>query len=449
MVQLAPHTQNASTEQIEARSLVKLPNTTDYWSAPLETVLDQPPSTMPLLLMLGGAVFSLCFAAWAWFGQVNEVAHAQGRLMPRGNVYKVNPIETGKVSRILVQEGKPVKAGQVMMELDNEQANRELERLEKARMAAQIEWSQTQSLLTQIRLQAESRLEGLRAEMRAQQSEIDQAQTNTATTGELLEQLNQDAAAQEVRLKKFKPLVEAGAIAQEQVFQVEQSLRERQRTITEHKGTLKRSTEDVARLEAGIAQKQAAQAELEQQSQQQVRELEIKLTQIQAKISELQTLIAAASSKVQERYLYAPTSGVVSLLNLQNPGEVVQLGQPIAEISPASKPLILSAVLPNQEAGFVKMGMPVQVKLDAYPYQDYGVVPGKVVKISPDAQPDERLGRVYKIEVELDRNYITKDQQKVAFKAGQTATAEIVTRQRRIVDLLFDPLKKIQTSTNL
>lgn len=449
MVQLAPHNQNSSPEQTETRSL-KPPDTVhSHWSAPLEAVLDQPPSTMPLRMMLGGAMFSICFAAWAWFGQVNEVAQAQGRLIPRGSVYKVHPIETGKVSRVLVQEGSLVKAGQVMMELDNEQANREVERLEKARTAAQIEWSQTQSLLAQLRLQAESRLDGLRAEMRANQIEIAQAQTNIATTGELLNQLHEDATAQETRLKKFQPLVDAGAIAQEQVFQVEHSLRERQRTITEHRGALQRSTEDVGRLQAGVAQKQAAQAELQQQSQQQVRELEIKLAQIQARISELDILIAAANSKVQERYLYAPTSGVVSVLNLQNPGEVVRSGQPIAEISPANKPLILSAVLPNQEAGFVKMGMPVQVKLDAYPYQDYGIIPGKVVKISPDAQPDERLGRVYQIEVELERNYINKDQQKITFKAGQTAMAEVVTRQRRIVDMLFDPLKKLQTGTNL
>lgn len=455
MVQLAPHTQSSLSndqqngQQIENSFPKPSGSAHSHWSAPLEAVLDQPPSTLPLRLMVGGAVFSLCFASWAWFGQINEVARAQGRLTPRGSVYKVNPTETGKVSRILVEEGKPVKAGQVMMELDNEQANHEVERLEKERTAAQIEWSQTQSLLAQVQLQAESRLDAMRAEMRAQQVEISQGKTNIATTQQLLDQLNEDAIAQETRLKRFQPLVEAGAIAQEQVFQVQQGLRDRQRTITEQQGTLQRSVEDIERLNAGIAQKQAEQAELQQQSNQQVRQLEIKLSQIQARISELQTLIAAANSKLRERYLYAPTSGIVSALSLRHPGEVVQLGQAIAEISPAQKPLILSAVLPNQEAGFVKVGMPVQVKLDAYPYQDYGIITGHVAKISPDAQPDERLGRVYQIEVELERSYITKDQQKVLFKAGQTATAEIVTRQRRIVDLLFDPLKKLQASNNL
>ncbi|NJK53568.1 MAG: HlyD family efflux transporter periplasmic adaptor subunit [Leptolyngbyaceae cyanobacterium SU_3_3] len=98
-----------------------------------------------------------------------------------------------------------------------------------------------------------------------------------------------------------------------------------------------------------------------------------------AKISNLETMRVAANSKLKQRYVYAPTSGVVSALHVRNVGEVVQPGQPIADIAPSHKPLVLSAILPNQEAGFVKVGMPVQIKFDAYPYQDYGMVSGSVV----------------------------------------------------------------------
>jgi len=107
-------------------------------------------------------------------------------------------------------------------------------------------------------------------------------------------------------------------------------------------------------------------------------------------------------------------------------------------------PLVLSASLPNQEAGFVKTGMPVQVKLDAYPYQNYGIVSGKVTSISPDTKPDERLGAVYRVEVSLAQSYLTANHQNIKLKAGETATAEIIIRRRRIADLLLDPIRQLQ-----
>ena len=100
--------------------------------------------------------------------------------------------------------------------------------------------------------------------------------------------------------------------------------------------------------------------------------------------------------------------------------------------------------MPNREAGFVEEGMPVQIKLDAYPYQDYGIISGKVISISADAEPHEQLGQVYRVNVELERDYISSNQQTIEFKAGQTATAEIVIRQRRIADILLDPVRKLQ-----
>jgi HlyD family secretion protein len=71
------------------------------------------------------------------------------------------------------------------------------------------------------------------------------------------------------------------------------------------------------------------------------------------------------------------------------------------------------------------------------------------MSISPDSQTDPQLGQVYRARVKLDRNYVTKEGQKVFFKAGQTANAEIVTRDRRIVDVLLDPIKQIQNDVNL
>jgi hemolysin D len=422
---------------------------TSDWSLTLQTLLDQPASTLPARLAWAGVLFSCCCAGWAWFGQVNEVAQAQGKLIPQGEVYKIHPTELGKISQVLVKEGQVVKAGQLIAALDPALANHDVERLRQDLLGDQTQLAQLQMLLVQTQAQADTRKAIGSAATQAQVGAVSQAQVGIGTTEALLTQLELDKKAQLERLQRLQPLAEAGAIAQEQVFRVEQELRDRDRTITEHQGNLERTQAEVKRLQSEVAQKQAEEQESAAAAAQQAQQITLRITELQTKIRNTQVLIASAQVKLQQFFLYAPVDGVVSTLNLRNIGEVVQPGQAIAEITPQHRSLVLVAALPNHEAGFVKPGMPVQVKLDAYPFQDYGVVSAKVMTISPDTKPDQQWGPVYRVEVQLDRDHITKDHQPIPFKAGQTATAEIVTRQRRIAEVIFDPLKKMQGDINL
>ncbi|HEY9596776.1 MAG TPA: HlyD family efflux transporter periplasmic adaptor subunit, partial [Cyanophyceae cyanobacterium] len=224
----------------------------------------------------------------------------------------------------------------------------------------------------------------------------------------------------------------------------QQSLRDRQNAITQNEGELRQALAQITALKAELAQKQAEGQRTQIEAQQQIQQLEVETTQLKAKIAETQNLLNQSKTKLKERYLYAPVDGVVSSLNVKNIGEVVEPSQTVAEVAPKNAPLILLASLPNQEAGFVKAGMSVQVRLDAYPYQDYGLIPGKVTSISPDTKPDQQLGSIYQVKVALDRNSVTSEQGSIQFKAGQTASADIIIRRRRIADILLDPIRQLQ-----
>jgi len=471
------------------------------WSTSVQTLLDQPPSTLPQRLVLGGMVFCMAFAAWATFGQIDEVGHAQGRLVPKGEVYKLDPVEMGKVANISVKEGQSVKAGQVLVELDNQLAAGEVARLKQMLTAYEIELSQKQTLLEKARLDAHTRSQITLANVQSQQAAIAQAQAKLAATQsllrehqavlaaereriqtlkpltntaqELLGQRQADVAAQKERVARLAPLLADGAISQElvfqaqqslrdrlsaitqsqltesantnsQLFQAEQSLRDRQSALTQSQGELQQTLAESTRLEAELTLKHAEGRRTQIEAQQQIQQLQVETTQLRAKINENKNLLTTAQAKLKQRFLYAPVDGVVSSLNVRNRGEVVQPGQTVAEVAPQQVPLVLSASLPNREAGFVKTGMPVQVKLEAYPYQEYGIVSGKVTSISPDAKPDQQLGPVYRVEVALDRNYVTANNRPIQFKAGQTASAEIIIRRRRLADILLDPIRQLQ-----
>lgn len=452
------------------------PASTGNWSTSLQTLLDRPPPTLPNHLVVGGVMFCTALATWSVMARIDEVGRAQGRLVPQGETYKVSSVVSGKVANIYVQEGQPVRAGQVVASLDNAIALNRVQWSMQVNTNYEKEFLQTESLIDKARLEARTRSAIATAEIRAQEAAIAQAEAkiqsqataisqaeNRVATGQLmLAQLQTNLSSQRERLARFEYLANEGALAKEQVFQAEQQLSDRQRSLTQQFGEIQQSQADSQRmrseLQQAVAESRRLRAELNRkyaeasdaqlQSQQAIQQLMVQKTQLQAKMQQNQKQLVQAKAELNQLTLRAPADGYVSTLNLRRAGEVAQAGQAIAEIAPQGAPLILSAALPTREAGFVKVGDRTQIKFDAYPYQDYGVISGKVTAISPDIKSDEKLGAVYRVEITLDRNSVTKDQQTIPLKAGQTATAEIIVRHRRIADVLLDPIRRLQ-ETNL
>lgn len=471
------------------------------WSPTLNQLLEEPPASFPQLVTLGAMGFCLTFFAWAWWGKIDEVSKAQGKLIPQGETYKVESVELGKVKHIAVREAEEVKAGQHLIELDTELTTQEVTRLEQMVQAYQSELRQKKALQEKLILEAQTRADITKAEITAQRAAIllarekadsfnyllalQQSETKAFAdkqvsllplpnlAQERLNQLNSEKVFRQQRLDKLKTLAQQGAVSQEYVFQVEQSLREAEREITQsqlrevtdtqeqifqsdratqelqariinNQTELASTLKEVEMLEAELIQKQADGKRVQLETQQKTDQLEFELAQIESKIVDTQNLLSSAKSRLQQRSLVAPVDGVVLSLNVDNAGKVIQAGETVIEIAPMGVPLILAASIPNSEAGFIEEGMPVQMKMNAYPYQYYGLIPGEVSKISPDAKLDPELGEVYQVEVELERDYIVDNHRQVKFQAGQTATADIVIRRRRILDVWLEPIKKLQ-----
>ena len=471
------------------------------WSPAMQSMLEEPPSNLPVQLITGGIVFCLSFFLWAWLGEIEEMGKARGELLPKGNSYKIESLESAKVSHIAVEDGERVEAGQLIAELDAEQEAREVDRLESMLQSYQTQLTQKRHLLEKVKVEANTHQSIAKAEVQAHQSTIDSAIAQAEVTDRMLEQRQSQLAAytdreqnvnnlseldreklaqlkaqlaeQQQRVARLKPLAEQGAISQEfifeaqqaerqtkqqlidnqlqsignvneQIFQSEQSLREMEAEITEGQGELVSTRNEIERLRAELEQKKAERQTIALEAQQKTEQLKLEIAQTEAEINETKNLLASAKSKLKKKSLIAPIAGTIVAFDIDNTGEIVQAGETVAEVAPDGSPLVLSAMLPDREAGFVEVGMPAQVKFDAYSYQDYGAIPGRVVAVSTNTKSDEKLGEGYRVEIELERNYVTEESEKVAFKPGQTATADIVIRRRRIIDLLLDPIKKIE-----
>jgi len=414
------------------------------WSESIQAVLEQPPASLTQHLLISGLLFLGISVSWAWFGTVEDVSHAEGRLIPEGDVYKVQAVVEGEIAQIRVEEGQSIKTGQVIAELDLQLAQHEISRLEQQRTTYQIELSQLQGIIDRTHAELNTLQAIAQANLQAQALEIEQSHINAVTSETVLGQLHEEHDAYEMRLDRLTPLVEAGALAEESLFDVEQSLRDRQQAITQQEGKLEETHSEISQLNATFEQHQAEAERHVLEMQQKLQQLEIDASELQAQIKETEIELNKARTQTEQMRLQAPVEGVISDLTIQNIGEVVQPGTTVVEIAPSDTPLVLSANLPSSEAGLVSSGMLVQIKFDAFPYQDYGVISGEVVAVSPDSEVDEQLGTIYTVEIQLEQDYVEHEGKAVELRAGQTANAEIIIRKRRILDILFDPFRKLK-----
>jgi hemolysin D len=182
-------------------------------------------------------------------------------------------------------------------------------------------------------------------------------------------------------------------------------------------------------------------------SEEQLKDLQSQIGTLNTEISQTQQQIKELERQLAQKIIRAPVAGTILQLPFKQPKSFIQTGQLVVQIAPRGASTILKVQMPSENTGFLKTGMPVKVKFDAYPFQDYGVIEGKVQKVSPDSKlVDVGNGKIeaFEVDVLLARNYIQSQGKRIPLNLGQTATAEVIVRQRRSIDLILDPFKKLQ-----
>jgi hemolysin D len=132
----------------------------------------------------------------------------------------------------------------------------------------------------------------------------------------------------------------------------------------------------------------------------------------------------------------------VQQLQVHTVGAVLRPADPLLVIVPDGSTLVVDAMVLNRDAGFVREGQEVRVKLEAFPFTRYGVVNGRLTFMSRDAIQDENLGLVFPARVELSQFSINVNGQATPLTAGLAATAGIRTGRRRIIEFFLSPLQR-------
>ena len=445
------------------------PDERAFLPAALE-VVETPAS--PTLRATALAICGLLSAAllWSCLAHIDMVAVAPGKVIPLGQVKVVQPLETSAIRAIDVDDGDHVAKGQVLVELDPTDVKADLAGLLYDRGQAALDAEVARLLMTrdpQAKFDAPEGVDPTLAEANHAQAlaEIHKhlAQVAGAEAELAQKQAALDANAATIeRAQKTLPLLEEKnsvatilyakqAGARPPVLDSEQQVIEKRAELDAAKASANQIAGEIAEARAKIDELKAAF----------LADASDRRTKALQKMRDLDQQIAKARQRANYRRLVSPVDGTVQNVKIHTPGAVVTTADTLMEIVPDGAGVEIEADVENKDIGFVREGQEVEVKFDAFPFTRYGLIKGKVRKLSHDATPAVLPPRdrsaqsdaqtagaqqqlttdlAYSARINPDRDWIEADGKREIFKPGMRVSAEIKTGDRRVIDYILSPV---------
>lgn len=392
-----------------------------------EVLIVQPPAFARLSLL--AVALALVASPLVVFGEFSRSESVLGYLAPRDGVTAVPAPRGGIVTRVHIQDGERVAEGTPLLTLSTEISAGD----GSAVMAAQL--TEIEARIEEQRLQGELNLRRLHAEARR--------------TGERMAALTDDIARLERQL----------ALSQERV-----SLAQAQWARWAHvgaQGVIAAGDLDTRRQELIAAE--LAGAELERQVA--ARRSELDDLRHTAETLAYETSLAKSRSRAELAALaqareelrgamgytvLAPVAGRVTSVQA-TPGLAARPDLPLVTLLPDGDQLRAQLFTPTRAAGFIALGQPVRIRIDAFPYQRFGTLEGRIEEISRAVlSPLEVAGPiavqepVYRLVVALEAQSMNAYGAAQALHAGMTLQADLIIDERALWRWFLDPVLAVR-----
>ena len=330
-------------------------------------------------------LLSAAFGIWISVASIGQVVPAQGKLVPAGNAHEVQAPVQGVISEVLVKNGDSVRKGQTLMRMNQDVAQAEMQGLEKQRAAI---------------LQDLSALEQKRAQKSGLEKQIPGADNLVQIKKEGYDHYSQ---------------VAGGVVSQVEILDRKAEWVNAQRNLDQLKS-------DFARVSS----------ELDQQEH-----------EITRRLAEIDSNRAASQEKLGYHEIKAPMDGVIFDLSKKSPGTVVTPKDKLFDIIPGED-LVAEVFLTNKDIGFIHEGLPAVVRLDTFPFREFGEIKGTLSYLAADALPPNEEFKYprFPAKIKLDRQFLSHTGEKLSLKSGMAVTVNIQVRSRTLLSILTDEFSK-------
>ncbi|MBO6565831.1 MAG: HlyD family type I secretion periplasmic adaptor subunit [Pseudomonadales bacterium] len=401
------------------------------------------------------AAFVLVAIVWANFATLDEVAHAEGRVIPSSQVQVVQNFEGGILANVSVRAGETVKENQTLLVLDDTRfassfregkLTTDALRARIARLEAEIDGTSFTAideltedhadLLEDEKRLYESRQEELDSSLDILRQQRTQFEQGLAELKASEQKLSRNAALAQQELDMTAPLVDKGAVSRVELLRL-------QAAVNDSLGQLEETRLAIPGSEAAVAE---ANEKIEGRRQQFISAAQAELTEAKRELSRLNISNVALEDRVNRTTVKSPVDGTVNQVLVNTVGAVIQPGMDLIEIVPANDTLLIEARIRPADIAFIHPGQKATVKLTAYDFSIYGGLDSVLELISADSITDERGEHYFKIQVRTHKNHLGSDDNPLPIIPGMIASVDIMTGEKTVMDYLLKPLRRAQAA---
>ena len=422
---------------------------------------------------------------WSALVRIDVVIDAQGKLEPLSQSQAVQSKVGGVVTSIMVREGQQIKQGQLLMQLDKtpllnqlqallwqrDQMVKETAVLRMARQGTSIEALQHQVTLSpelinrvQARLLLIAQLSGdasaLAPPQRRQYELFQQQLQNRLAVNQLqgsnletqisgvdaqLSKTDFQFKVEQELLTNLRPLMEEGAIPRTVFLQRVVDVNTLQNQLQQDQFQKRQLQLNHLQLQA---QERQAVTELYQDLQRQLASLDTEfdstIEKNQRELVQINSQLNQVQMDLKNQDLRASVDGVIFNLGPKLPGVVAEPGQILLQIVP-NESLIARVHVANSDIANLQVGMPVDVRIDAYPFTEFGSVQGAVTKVGREALKVDGTGlgqTVFPVEIRLNQQFLERGTKRFNFVPGMSLMANIKVRERAPISYVTEELIK-------
>ncbi len=403
-----------------------------------------------VVLMLGGGV-----GGWAATTQIAGAVIAPGSIVVDSNIKKVQHATGGIVGELFVRDGDHVKAGQILVRLDETVVRADLAIVtksldeltaRKARLEAERDGAATVSFPADLtaRKNDPTAMAAMAGEVNLFNSRRADRLGKKAQLERRIEQMNEEINGLKAqRGAKSKEIV----LLQQELDGVRKLYAKHLVPITRLSSLERESARldgERAQLASAVAQTKGKISEVQLQilqiGQDLNNEVAKELPDVESKLGELVERKVAAEDRLKRTDIRAPQSGTIFQLAVHTVGGVISAGEPIMLIVPDGEDLQVSAEVKPQYIEQVRIGQPVMLRFSALDMHSTPEIDGIVMRISADTSTDKRTGEpYYTVRIALPAAQIAR-LNGVKLIPGMPAEAFVQTGERTVISYLMKPL---------